>query len=161
MKPFLLFSVLLCCACNNTPAPSKTIADTTPAAAKSDAPATPLRDTLPADTARQPGLVTLQPGADSVALTGELTEKDRSRTFTINVPAGKNLYAEVTPVVAKNANVRINQLLMPDGSADGPFGRSLKYPLQQKGRYSVIVGQNLMAGDGKWAGKFILKLRVE
>ncbi|MGF7230036.1 hypothetical protein [Arachidicoccus sp.] len=55
-------------------------------------------------------------------------------------------------VEGKNRNIRFNQIKMPDGSSDGPFGRSIVYTTRQKGNYTLIIGKDNMA-DGTLAGE--------
>ena len=57
------------------------------------------------------------------------------------------------------ANVRFSQIIMPDGSADGPFGREIVYDLTLEGVYNLIVNENMMAGD-PWAGKFTIEIEL-
>lgn len=45
------------------------------------------------------------------------------------------------------ANVRISQLFLPDGSADGPFGRELTYRFKDVGQYHITVNENRMIGN--------------
>jgi hypothetical protein len=54
-------------------------------------------------------------------------------------------------------NIRFNQIIFPDKSADGPFGMDLKIPLKQKGNYIIIIGHSLMA-DSPYFGKFKVQL---
>ena len=60
----------------------------------------------------------------------------------------------------KAANIRFTQIAKPDQTFDGPFGRELSYSVKKPGRYALIIGQNLMAGD-PWDGKFRLKVWVK
>src|SRR5690606_7305752 len=39
-------------------------------------------------------------------------------------------------------NMRINQIIMPDGSMDGPFGHDIHYGTAQKGNYKLIIGKD-------------------
>jgi len=57
----------------------------------------------------------------------------------------------------RNANIRFTQIGLPDGTFDGPFGRELHYKTTQIGKYRIIIGQNMMAGD-PWKGRYNLKL---
>lgn len=50
------------------------------------------------------------------------------------------------------ANLRLSQIIMPDGSMDGPFGTETEYSLTQNGGYQLIFNENMMAGDGPWSG---------
>ena len=77
--------------------------------------------------------------------------------FSIAKP-GK-LTATIT-VPRPAANIRFNQIILPDGKADGPFGRQLEYSLSQRGRYQLKIGRSLMANDG-YMGDFVVRLRVE
>ena len=60
----------------------------------------------------------------------------------------------------KAANIRFTQIAKPDQTFDWPFGRELSYSVKKPGRYALIIGQNLMAGD-PWDGKFRLKVWVK
>lgn len=57
------------------------------------------------------------------------------------------------------ANVRFSQIIMPDSTADGPFGREIEYDLTQKGTYKLLIHENMMAGD-PWAGVFMVKAKL-
>ncbi len=51
------------------------------------------------------------------------------------------------------SNIRFNQIILPDGGMDGPFGREITYDLPEKGNYILSLHESLMAGD-PWAGDF-------
>ncbi len=53
----------------------------------------------------------------------------------------------------KGRNVRINQVIMPDNSTDGPFSNSMNYKTSKKGTYKIVIGKNLMA-EGQLSGNF-------
>lgn len=57
------------------------------------------------------------------------------------------------------ANIRLSQIVMPDGSADGPWGREMDYDLPSGGFYRLIVIENMMAED-PWAGRFAIVVRL-
>lgn len=59
----------------------------------------------------------------------------------------------------KERNVRINQIIMPDGSMDGPFGHEIHYRTRQKGTYTLIIGKDNMA-DGQVEGPVTVYVRV-
>lgn len=163
VKKILLLPMAYCllCACHNTPAPGTAIIDTPPAKALPDALPVPKKDTLlPPDTARNRKLVlSLDKGTDSVSVSAGIEGPGKSVHITLNITHGRELVASVTPD-APNGNVRISQVIMPDGSADGPFGRSMRYPVKQKGHYELVIGQNLMAAEKEWKGMFLLKVAV-
>jgi hypothetical protein len=54
-------------------------------------------------------------------------------------------------------NIRINQIKLPDGSMDGPFGREITYDISEKGEVWLIIGKNNMA-DGKITGTFSVNI---
>lgn len=54
-------------------------------------------------------------------------------------------------------NIRINQIKKPDGTFDGPFGRTLNLVTKQAGEYWIIIGKNQMA-DGSRVGHFTIKV---
>lgn len=57
------------------------------------------------------------------------------------------------------ANIRFDQIIMPDSTMDGPFGREIEYKLTQRGTYQLSIGESLMAGD-PWAGVFLLRIQL-
>mgnify|MGYP007121801804 CR=1 FL=1 len=74
--------------------------------------------------------------------------KEPGRTVDVEFDSGgcDLLYGEITGV-GDMANVRFNQIVMPDGTSDGPFGRSIEYGLEQQGTYHLLIGESLMAGE--------------
>lgn len=54
-------------------------------------------------------------------------------------------------------NIRINQIKLPDGNMDGPFGREITYDIPEKGEVWLIIGKNNMA-DGRITGTFSVKI---
>lgn len=58
------------------------------------------------------------------------------------------------------ANIRFSQIIMPDGTMDGPFGRDIEYAISQNGYYKISVHENMMAGD-PWGGVFHVKIEID
>lgn len=81
----------------------------------------------------------------------------QSITLTFDSPGNEVLFGRLLLPEGEMANIRFNQIIMPDSSMDGPFGRYLTYDLASKGLYSLIIGESLMA-DNPYAGKFIVEL---
>lgn len=69
------------------------------------------------------------------------------------------LKASIIPSTA-NGNIRFNQIISPDNTSDGPFGRDLTIELKQKGNYILVIGHSLMADNAYW-GKFEVKLEKQ
>lgn len=96
---------------------------------------------------------------DNNEATITLTKK-ASQTLYVIFYNGDNHHLEGSITAGDQmANVRFTQILMPDGSADGPFSRDIDYDLPQKGRYTLLLGENIMAGD-PWEGKFTVILKI-
>lgn len=74
-------------------------------------------------------------------------------------PGEADLLSAVITGVKDTANIRFNQIIMPDGDSDGPFGRSLQYDLTRRGVYKLSIGESLMEGQ-PWGGVFTLELRL-
>ena len=61
---------------------------------------------------------------------------------------------------SKSANIRFNQINLPNGNSDGPFGRTIDYDLKGPGLYKLNIGSSMMA-DSPYVGNFILKLKLK
>ncbi len=80
-------------------------------------------------------------------------------TISFNLPHAA--YVVITLKTPSNTgNLRINQLIMPDGTMDGPYGRVIKDTLSQIGNYQIIVGESLMQGD-TYAGDYNVKIKID
>lgn len=55
-------------------------------------------------------------------------------------------------------NIRFNQIKLPSGEMDGPFGPEINYEVKEKGEVWLIIGKNLMA-SGNPKGKFTVTLK--
>lgn len=69
------------------------------------------------------------------------------------------LNAQIIPDGGKG-NIRINQIIFPDKTSNGPFGMDLKIPLKQKGTHVLIIGHSLMA-DNPYYGNFKVQLNIK
>ena len=76
-----------------------------------------------------------------------------------SIASGKMIHAMLV-VKSDSANIRIDQIEMPDGKFDGPFGREMHHEIKMPGVYKIIVGENMMA-EGKWTGDFLIKVWIE
>lgn len=50
-----------------------------------------------------------------------------------------------TPV--DTANIRISQLVSPNGAADGPFGREFTHHFTDTGQFYITINENKMVGN--------------
>ncbi|ASW74815.1 hypothetical protein IQ37_19475 [Chryseobacterium piperi] len=53
----------------------------------------------------------------------------------------------------KEFNIRFNQIKLPNGEYDGPFGRDISYKIPEKGEVWLIIGKSNMA-SGNTKGSF-------
>jgi hypothetical protein len=63
------------------------------------------------------------------------------------------------PMTATGGNLRLSQIVMPDGNMDGPFGIDSTITLAQLGRYNLIFNENMMSGD-PWSGNAIVTITL-
>ena len=80
----------------------------------------------------------------------EFTDENQQFILVIKNFNKPTLSAKIN-TVEKGRNLRINQIILPDGSADGPFSREMKYAKKQSGTYKIVFGKNLMV-EGKLKG---------
>lgn len=99
--------------------------------------------------------------ADSISTSviGKMKGMNHPISVYVDVKQGRQFTASISSEDS-TANVRINQLITPDGKADGPFGKELKFAIHQQGTYKLLIGENLMQGD-EWKGKFKLTVKIE
>ncbi|MET0394315.1 MAG: hypothetical protein ABW019_14310 [Chitinophagaceae bacterium] len=127
------------------------------------------KDTLPdADTTATTGqnvqhdsviYLAFLPDSNSLTARGRLDADHTPVVCYLPVATGSKLTAFLIPA-NQPANIRFNQLFLPDGSSDGPFGQKLEYQLPQKGIYKLYIGSSLMANDA-YSGDFLLRVKVE
>jgi hypothetical protein len=56
------------------------------------------------------------------------------------------------PSRTASGNLRLAQIVMPDGTMDGPFGTDSTIQLAQSGGYELRFHENMMSGD-PWSGE--------
>ena len=163
MKTSLIAVLIIIASCNNE---NKTVAKTDSIAAKNDTVKTE-KDTMPAktdtatDNQNNDSTIHVRFQRDSIATTVEGEMKGFGHPVTVYIPIkqGRHFEAQLTSDDS-TANVRINQIITPDGKADGPFGREWKFAIHQQGMYKLLISENLMQGD-EWKGKFKLRITVK
>ncbi|MCD7971934.1 MAG: hypothetical protein LUG18_04590 [Candidatus Azobacteroides sp.] len=97
--------------------------------------------------------------SDGKADTTVYKKQDQTLYFSFDSEGYHTITAAVSSQDAA-ANIRFNQIFLPDGTTDGPFGRQLNYELPKEGRYKISVHENIMAGD-PWNGYFTLKVELK
>lgn len=151
MKNYILISLLITClsACSSRENNSQPVTT-----------GTGITDITMNDTVVNPndsGVIYLHP------VNGLVTEKIRKQPrqaiyLQFESQGFTKLNAHIIPEDS-TANVRFSQLMMPDESGDGPFGREITYNLSRDGTYTLSVMESLMQGD-PWGGVFTLRLEL-
>lgn len=94
-------------------------------------------------------------GATEVSITGKIDGMNPV-TYLLNAAKGQTITGSIEAVSEsgkEQGNIRFSQIISPSGSADGPFGPSIKYDLTEAGTWKLIVSENQMSGD-PWTGEF-------
>ena len=101
----------------------------------------------------------LLPGSDTLIAERYINGFKEQPVITFSVTRGKMIHAIV---MGQNdtANLRINQIEMPDSTFDGPFGKDMQYKIKTPGTYKLIIGESMM-DEGEWSGNFTIKIWVE
>ena len=55
--------------------------------------------------------------------------------------ANQLLTLNLTTPSTNTGNIRVTQIVLPDGNTDGPFGRDMSYRLSQTGTYQLLIGE--------------------
>lgn len=85
-------------------------------------------------------------------LTETFTDKQQKLIIRIFNYPPYQLKGKITTEV-ENFNIRFNQIKLPNGDFDGPFGKEMSYKISEKGEVWLIIGKNNMA-DGAITGEF-------
>ncbi len=63
------------------------------------------------------------------------------------------------PKTETGANLRLAQIVMPDGNMDGPFGTDTTIMLNQFGGYELLFRENMMSWD-PWTGDAVITVSL-
>lgn len=105
-------------------------------------------DGTPDTAAMQDQLYTLSPLTGTLLIKLKLDSNTARLTIPLRITSGKELFGVLNPADTMAA-IRFSQIVCPDGTTDGPFGRELHYAFTSAGTYRLIVSENNMAGDNK------------
>ena len=73
---------------------------------------------------------------------------------------GKSISVDISFPNTSTGNLRLSQIVMPDGTMDGPFGQHTKYNLVQKWWYEFIFNENMMAWD-PWSWEVTISITLD
>ncbi len=80
-------------------------------------------------------------------------------TLTFTLTQQDSVKMELLLPEGKSRNIRINQLIAPDGEMDGPFGTFYSASLKVPGTYKVIIAESLMQ-ENPYEGPYTLKITI-
>lgn len=83
---------------------------------------------------------------------------EETRVYFINTQTG-SMNVSLTFPGTKQGNLRLAQIVMPDGTMDGPFGQDTDYELTQLGGYQLLFRENMMSGD-PWSGAVDITVKL-
>lgn len=81
-------------------------------------------------------------------------------TLTFDVKHVANLTATIKTIDGSGNNIRINQIVFPDASTDGPFGESMTDSLTQAGTYKLIIGESQMQ-ENRYSGAYTVTVELK
>ncbi|WPO83290.1 hypothetical protein SD427_02780 [Chryseobacterium sp. JJR-5R] len=91
-----------------------------------------------------------------VTLGEEFTEDGQEFTLKITGFSKPGIKAKIS-TNQKDFNIRFNQIRLPNGDYDGPFGREVTYDVKEKGEVWLIIGNSNMA-SGNTKGSFTVSV---
>lgn len=91
-----------------------------------------------------------------ITLGEEFTKDNQELILKITDFANPEIKAKIS-TKEKDFNIRFNQIKLPNGDYDGPFGRDLTYALKDKGEVWLIIGKSNMA-SGNTKGNFTVSI---
>lgn len=86
----------------------------------------------------------------------EFTKDDQDLVLKLTHYDRPNIKAKIS-TKEKDFNIRFNQIRLPNGNYDGPFGREITYETPGKGELWLIIGKSNMA-SGNTKGSFTVSI---
>ena len=97
-------------------------------------------------------------GQQKIQVRGAIS-RDAPRVFcSWKQDRGMMLRASVEPL-APGLKLRFSEIIFPDSSADGPFGKTFNRKLTSAGRYQLIIAPHQMASSSR-AGDYTLEFEL-
>lgn len=84
---------------------------------------------------------------------------EKTKLFFINTKTW-SMNAQIAFEQVWSGNLRLSQIVMPDGNMDGPFDQNTTYDLDQLWWYQLIFHENMMSGD-PWSGNAIITVTLK
>lgn len=99
---------------------------------------------------------TVDAGQFPITLGEEFTKDDQEFILKITDFNKPSIKAKINTKL-KDFNIRFNQIKLPNGDYDGPFGRDITYDVKDKGEVWLIIGKSNMA-SGNTKGSFTVSV---
>lgn len=92
-----------------------------------------------------------------LTLSDEFTENQQQYILKIKNFTRQNISGDITPENSE-MNIRFNQIRLPNGDFEGPFGRGMMFKTRENGEIWLIIGKSNMA-SGETKGRFSVSIR--
>ncbi len=92
-----------------------------------------------------------------LTLTDEFTGDKQQYILKIKNFTSKNISGTIT-TENPDMNIRFNQVRLPNGEYDGPFGREMIYKIRENGEIWLLIGRSNMA-SGESKGRFSVSIK--
>ena len=150
-----LFTLILLWNCKpDTKANKDFINETTSSKIESEAP----RINYDSLVVKNKDLLPFGPKVNKITVFAEKKEHEKF-TLLFDVTTQTKAFVKIT---TENdlANLRLNQIILPDQQTDGPFGKETEFPLYQGGTYQLVFAESLMQGN-PFQGKFKVEIELK
>lgn len=92
-----------------------------------------------------------------LTLSDEFTEDQQQYILKIKNFTRQNISGDITPENSE-MNIRFNQIRLPNGDFEGPFGREMMFKSRENGEIWLIIGKSNMA-SGESTGRFTVSIK--
>lgn len=96
---------------------------------------------------------------DSVVVNGRIDTQLSAKIVTVPISVRGTLTGVLT-TDPETANLRFNRIIAPNGTTDGPFGRSINIEITDAGVYQIEIRSSQMASDA-YTGPFRVALYMQ
>jgi len=161
MKRSLLLIPLFIISCQKESAPVETqkndsviVSEQPDTAPKMDSAAVKMKDSVINNAPKTKEV--LKTGVMRTVKDGKITRTVDAEQFPITLGEEFKIKAKIS-TNEKDFNIRFNQIKLPNGDFDGPFGREITYDVKDKGEVWLIIGKSNMA-SGNTKGSFTVSV---
>lgn len=101
-------------------------------------------------------------GTTIVNLKGKINGLQDKITYVVEAKKNQIILIKVIaaePEKNPDANIRIEKLIRPSGTSEGPFGVKIKYDLDEAGDWKIVLSGDETAGKS-WKGEYNLMITL-